>query len=197
MLATEHPTFDFDGVFYDVMGNPSRVGFWIIYGAEKNGKTWFALLLAKYLADTQNEKVLYISAEEGAGKAFTQSLVRAGISRGTNIKPTEYASIDEIREYLSKRNSAKIVFIDNTTIYADELNSAELRKLKRDFPNVLFVFIAHEDKKEPYLAIAKLVKKLADIIVRVVGLRADVSGRCTGGALYVDEEKAALFHGTN
>lgn len=189
--------FDFDDVFFDVMGNPPRQGIWLVYGNEKNGKTWFALLLAKYLAETQVDNVLYISAEEGLGSAFVASIKRAGINTKTKIKFTEYVSADEIRDYLAKRGSAKIVFIDNLTVYSDEINNAEIKALKNDFPNVLFVYLAHEDKKEPYLSNGKLAKKLAEIIIRVVGLKATVSGRCTGGALVVDEEKAALFHGTN
>ena len=45
-----------DPVFQSVIGNAERKGCWIIYGYEKNGKTWFALKLAKEIA--KHERVL-------------------------------------------------------------------------------------------------------------------------------------------
>jgi hypothetical protein len=57
------------------------------------------------------------------------------------------------------------------------------------------VVIAHEERKEPYTAAAKLAKKLAKIVVRVEGLTAFISGRCPGGVIAVDELKSEMFHG--
>lgn len=192
----KHKTFAFDGVWLDVMGEPERHGAWIIWGQEKNGKTWFALKLAEYLS--QKEKVLYISAEEGIGKAFVDACARAKISphnKGLNFK--EYEPMEEVSAYLKKRKSAKIVLIDNITIYQDELKNGHFRQLLKDHPEVLFIFLAHEERGEPYTATARLCRKLAKIIMHVQGLACHVSGRCPGGKIIIDEEKAAIYHGQN
>lgn len=188
-------TFDFRGVWRDTMGTPEVNGAWIVYGAEKNGKTWFSLKLAEFLSTF--DKTLYISAEEGTGKTFVDACRRAKIDLNSKqLLFSEYMTIEEVDKKLSSRKAPKIVFFDNVTIYADELKNGVLRKFLKKHEDKLLVFIAHEERKEPYTATAKLVRKLAKIIVRVQGLACFVSGRCKGGVLMIDEEKASLYHGT-
>lgn len=43
-------TFDFDGVWFDTMKKTETNGAWLVFGKEKNGKTWFTLKLAEYLS---------------------------------------------------------------------------------------------------------------------------------------------------
>jgi predicted ATP-dependent serine protease len=188
-------TFEFDGVWLDTMGTPEVNGAWLVYGAEKNGKTWFSLTMAEYLS--KFAKTLYISAEEGTGMTFVDACKRAKINlKSKSLRFLEYTPIDELDERMSKKRSEKIIIIDNITIYADELKNGVVRKLLRKHKDKLIIFIAHEERNEPYTATAKLVRKLAKIIIRVQGLACFVSGRCKGGVLMIDENKAMLYHGT-
>jgi len=188
--------FAFTGAYHQVMLNPERHGLWLCWGQEKMGKTQFSLILSNYLSQT--DPVLYISAEEGTDADFVDSTIRAQISHENKLlKFLAYESILDIRIRLSKPKAPKIVFLDNLTIYADELKYGELRRLLLDFPAVLFIMLAHEDKGEPYTATAKLAKRLAKIIFYIEGLSCTVSGRCPGGKLIINEEKAALYHGQN
>lgn len=190
----KHKCFDFDGELLDVMGNPEKCGIWLIWGNEKNGKTWGALLLADYIS--KMEKVLYISGEEGTGKAFIDACRRANLNPvKSRINFTEYETIPDIYTRLQSGKAARVVIIDNVTVYNDELKNGCLSKLKNDFPDVLFIFLAHEERGEPYTATAKLCRRLASIIIHVEGLACMVSGRCPGGRLFIDEQKAALYHG--
>lgn len=187
-------TFPFTGIFHKTMGRPETSGAWIIWGAEKNGKTWFALKLADYLSEFT--KVLYISAEEGIGLGFVEACKRAKLHvDNKNLMFNEYIPLEELSKILARRKAPKVVFIDNCTIYADELKAAALRQLLQNNPDKLFVFIAHEEKKQPYTATAKLARKLAKVIMHVEGLAARVSGRCPGGVISIDETKAALYWG--
>lgn len=195
LLGKMFKTFKFTGMWLLVLGELERNGIWIIYGNEKNGKTQFTLLLAEYLS--KFEKLMYISAEEGTGFSFQQNLKRANIDAKTSkIMFYEYLLLDEIEEILSRREPPRIVVIDNATVYIDDLKTAQLRRLKNKFPKVLFIIIAHEDKKEPVTAMAKLAKKLANVIIRVEGLTAFVGGRCPGGIINIDLQKAMLYHGS-
>jgi hypothetical protein len=101
-----------------------------------------------------------------------------------------------ICERLRKRKAPKVVVLDNTTVYKDELQLKTLMALTEEFPDVLFIFLAHEEKGELYTTAAKNVRRLADIIFQVKGLTAFVSGRCPGGTVTVDEHKAELYWGT-
>lgn len=190
-----YKTFDFDGIWKLVFGILSKGGIWIIYGDEKNGKTAFALKLAEYLS--KFEKVWYISAEEGTGKEFQENVKRMKVNPlNPNIKWSEYTEIEELKSKLSQRQSPKICFLDNATVYVDDLKNGVLRNLLQEFPNTTFILLAHMEKNEPYTATAKLAKKLAKIIIRVEGLTAFVSGRCPGGVLTINEQTAMLYHGS-
>jgi hypothetical protein len=186
--------YPFDGPFGKAIGEPEKHGAWLIYGPEKNGKTWIALKLAEYIS--KFERTLYISAEEGMTKGFVDACKRANIDKNNKrLHFHEYISIEELDEKLSRRKAQRIIFLDNLTIYADELKAASFRDLLRKHDNKLFIFVAHEEKGHPYTAVAKLARKLAKIIIQVKGLTAFISGRCPGGSISIDEEKAALYWG--
>ena len=188
-----HETLPLGGIFGEVLGEPERDGAWIIYGSEKQGKTWLSVKLADYLSEYM--KVLYISAEEGTGANFVNTCRRANLHPGNRmLQFTEYISLDELRNKLDKRRSAQAVFLDNVTIYADELKGGGVRNLLQRYPNKLFIFIAHEDRNEPYTAQARLIRKLAKVVVYVKGLYCSFGGRVPGGALMIDEERAMLYH---
>lgn len=188
--------FEFDGVYRDAFGTPTTGGCWLIFGKEKNGKTWAALILANMLRHHVN-KSLYISGEEGTDRDFVEACKRAQIParcKGLNFLP--YQTMAEIHERLENpRTRPSIIFLDNATVYADVLKPKDFQKLLTDYPNVLFIVIAHEERNEPYTALAKYVKKMAKRIIRVKGLACEISGRGPGGTLVIDEEKAALYHG--
>ncbi len=187
-------TFPMAGLWQQAMGEPERSGIWLIYGPEKNGKTWFALKLAEYLS--QWERALYVSAEEGTSKAFVDACRRAGLP--PHIKALhflEYTPISELDEKLRGRKAPRVIFLDNLTIYADELPAQAFKALMLAHPDKLFVLIAHEEKGQPYTAVAKRARKMAGIIIQVKGLTAFISGRCSGGAITIDEAKAALYWG--
>ena len=198
LLEKSHKTFPFTGDYRQVMGEPQCSGIWLVYGKEKNGKTWFSLKLAEYLSSYA--RVLYVSGEEGARKSFQDTYLRAGLDPGNRrLKFFDYTPMSELEALLDKRKSPHVIFIDNITIYADDLKYGEVRRLQKKYQNKkLFVYIAHQEdagRKEPYTSTGKLVKKLADIIVQVEGLACTVSGRCPGGTLLIDKKKAVLYHG--
>lgn len=195
ILEKRFKVFEFkDAVYQKVLGVVERSGCWIIYGKDKNGKTWYGLLLAMLLSSF--EKVLYVSAEQGTGLAFQDSIKRAKITAtNSQLKFVGYVPFDELRQALKSRKSPKVVFIDNCTAYADELKAADLKRLLLEFENKLFIFLSHEERNEPNNALAKQIKKYANVIARVQGLTAHISGRVPGGSVTVDEEKAMLYYG--
>ena len=195
VLKIKHKKYEFEGIFKTIFGNASKVGIWLIYGKDKNGKTWAALIIAAMLSKIT--QVLYISAEQGTDSAFQEALIRAKRDvKSKSLHFLEYATRAEIEERLTKRYPPKVVLIDNLTMYKGEITSQGIASLKLNFPNTHFILLAHEERNQPYTAAAIMAKKLAKIIIHVQGLALLVSGRCPGGTLLIDEEKAMLFHGT-
>lgn len=196
MLKKKHSTFTFAPPFsLAFTETPSDSGIWLIWGKQKNGKTGFALILAKYLASLS--KVLYISAEEGTDKEFVDACKRAGIAENDKqLNFLEYTPLNEVREILKRRNSPQIIFFDNLTVYRDDFKQNALQNLKNEFPDKLFIFLSHEERNEPYPSIARNTIKLAKVIVHIKGLKAFVSGRGeVGGTYLIDEAKAQLYWG--
>jgi len=176
------------------IGDAEAKGCWLVYGPEKNGKTWFALKLAKELARV--EKVSYISAEEGTDKSFRDACDRAGITKCDRIMWDEYLTLDEIIEKFNKPKTARVIFIDNLTIYADEFKNKSFREFLNSMPGKLIICLAHEERKEPYPAVARMAKKLSKVYVQVRGLKAFVTSRfSTGGELVINDEMSELYWG--
>lgn len=193
LYKRKYSTIPLTGDWKRVFGQPEDKGCWLIYGDEKNGKTWFALMLADLLSKFLNTR--YISAEEGDGMTFQESVQRSGIDANSMLKIYAYIPLDELYAILKKKRSPKCIFIDNITVYNEELKNGKLRKLLKDFPDKLFVFVAHMENNEPYTATAKMAKRLAKVIVRVEGLACQVFGRVPGGMLYIHKTKAKIYHG--
>ena len=178
----------------EAIGEAELKGCWLIYGSEKNGKTWFTLQLAKAMA--AYDKVAYISAEEGTDLSFRKACERAGVSAADKILFDEYLSIEEILEKFSKPKTANILVIDNLTIYPDEFRTTGIREFINAFPQKLIIFVAHEERKEPYPACARMAKKMAKVFIQVKGLRAFVVSRfAEGGAIEINEDMSEMYWG--
>lgn len=180
-----------------LIGDAGRSGCWLIYGSEKNGKTWFALKLAKELA--KSEKVSYISAEEGTEDSFIAAATRAGITSKDRILWDDYISLEDLVGKFKKPKSPNIIFIDNLMIYEDEIRPGRLKSdLIDKFPDKLFILIAHEERKEAYPAVARKAKKIAKVIINVKGLRGFITSRySSGGEVTIDYTKSDMCWGTN
>lgn len=188
-------TVQFDNeLLTKAIGEAEMKGCWLIYGPEKNGKTWFTLQLVKALA--YFEKVAYISAEEGTDLSFIRACERAGITAADRILFDEYMSVDELKEKFAKPKTPNIIVIDNLTIYRDEFKSVGIRDLINAFPTKLIIFVAHEDRKEPYPACAKMASKMAKVIINIKGLRAFVVSRFSeGGSIEINDEMSEMYWG--
>lgn len=195
IMEKNFDTIPFEGILREVFGQPEANGLWLIYGAEKHGKTTLSLILANELS--KYKKAAFIMAEQGFDKDFQDVLKRLSFgANNPNLLFDEYVPVSDLENDLKKRRAPDVVFLDNLTIYQDELKNGQLRKILKTHQNKLFIMLAHEEKGEPYGATAKLARKLAKRVIRVEGMKAIVTGRSKGGQLMIDEEKAALYWGT-
>lgn len=197
VYEAQNESLPLDGVWEKAFGKQDFGGAWLIYGREKNGKTTFALMFARYLS--LQDPVLYISAEENPKTTnFQRSMRRAGITvADRNLRFLPYLDFDDITATLHKRRAPCIVFLDNLTKYRRKVRPDRLTDLLDEFPKTTFIFLGHENPKdgEPLGALAFECKIFGAMIIRVEGLVARVMGRGDAdGELVIDEERASLYY---
>lgn len=189
VIKIDHP------ILSEAIGEAELKGCWLIYGSEKNGKTWLTLKLAKAIAP--NHKIDYISAEEGIDKSFREACTRAGINKADKINWNEEIPIAELIEKYKKPKTAQVIVLDNLSCYIDDFRKIAFRELLKQLPNKLIICVAHEERKEPFPAVAKQASKFAKVIINVKGLKGFVTSRFSkGGEVVIDEDKSELYWGS-
>ncbi len=175
----------FEGEWKEAIGTPELTGTWIVWGGSANGKTRFALQLAKYL--TQFGRVAYNSLEEGLSKSMKDAILEVGIQGRFVLLDKE--PIDKLEERLAKPNSPKIIIIDS--LQYTGLSYTQYRQLRDKFRGKLFIFISHAEGREPRGNVGKSVKYDAFVKIYVEGYKAFPQSRYGGGREFVIWEKGA------
>lgn len=171
-------TMPFEAEWLDSFGTPGMSGSWIIWGKSGNGKTTFALRLAKYLSAF--DTVAYNTIEEGMKLSFQRAVIAANMKEVKNrFKILDGESIPELRHRLKKSKSPNIIFIDSLQ-YTD-LTMHSYKRLLNDFPKKLFIFISHADGQKPKGKIADAISYDCDVKIRVEGYVAYPVSRFGGG----------------
>ena len=105
-------TYRLEGGLGDALGEVELTGSWIVWGGSANGKTRFALQLAKALA--RHVRVAYDSLEEGLSLSMRHAIEDVGFSDvKRNFVLLDGESIDDLKERLRKQRSPKVVIIDS------------------------------------------------------------------------------------
>lgn len=193
VMDAKFRTLPFDGEWLSAVGTPELTGSWMIYGAPKNGKTTFAMMLAKYL--TRFGRVAYDSVEEGLSQTIKMAMERVGMEEvGHRLILLDKEGVDELAERLARRKSPGIVVIDSVQFLG--LNFSQYKRLKERFPDKLFVYISHVDGRKPEGSTAQSIWRDANVYFNVEGYRAFPVGRY-GGGKYIDvwPEQAAEYWG--
>jgi len=168
----------FAGEFEASIGQPEVRGTWIVWGNSGNGKTSFALQLAKYLA--KFGKVIYNSLEEGISLSMANAIERINMVQvNRNFWLIDGEPMDELNERLEKDRAIRFVIIDS--LQYSGLGYDEYRKLRQKYPNKLFVFISHARGKEPAGSVAESIRFDAFVKIWVEGYRAFAQSRYGGG----------------
>lgn len=183
VLAARFETAAFSGEWLASFGRPELRGTWIIWGDSGSGKTTFTLMLCKYLANFG--RVAYDSLEQGLSLSLQRAWERVGmIEAGNSVILLNKEDLPELTARLRKRKSPEIIIIDSLQ-YLTKFYMQQLKELKAEFPDKLFIFISQADKagKDPDGHMAKKIRYDAEIKIKVEGFKAFVTTR------YEDSEK--------
>lgn len=190
--AYKPTVMEFDGRWLDSIGKPELTGSWIIWGGSANGKTRFALQLAKYLG--RFGKVAYDSLEEGLSLSMQKAIGDVGMADNKrSFVLLDKESVAELEERLEKQRSAQIIIIDS--LQYTGLTYADYKRLRDRFRHKLFIFVSHASGREPKGEVGKSVKYDAFVKIYVEGYVAYPQSRYGGGKAYVIWEDGARKYG--
>lgn len=191
LLAQKKETFELSPEWKLAFGEPETRGTWIIWGQSGNGKTTFALSLAKELS--RHGVVLYNSLEEGASLSLMNAAERVGLQHVNRRVRFVCEDMDTLLSRLKKRRSPKIVFIDS--FQYTQMSYKQYIEFKEQLPNHLLIFVSHADGNNPSGRSAKSVMYDSMLKIWVEGYRAFSKGRFIGerGWINIWEEAAQRY----
>ena len=189
LLSTKFNELRFEGEWHDAFGDPELTGSWLIWGNPTNGKTRFALQLAKYFASF-GIKVDYDSLEEGVSKSLKRAIREEGMTEvARRFQVLDKMPIEELDQRLSRRKSAAVVFIDS--IQYTGMSYTDYKHLRDKHRTKLFVLVSHAEGRYPEGKTAKKIRYDAFVKIWIEGYRAFPESRYGGGEPYTIWEEGA------
>jgi hypothetical protein len=188
IISYRGDTLDFTGKWLESFGRPELKGSWIAWANSTNGKTDFAIQLAKYFATFK--RVAYDSLEEGLSETIKNAIVRHNmkeVQRRFNLLDKE--PISELKDRLRRRKSPDIIFIDS--LQYTGLTYKEYCRLMDEFTHKLFVWISHAEGRAPHGNVAKSIKYDSNVKIYIEGYKAFPESRYGGGEPFTIWPKGA------
>jgi len=168
-----------EGEWLRHLGNAVKEGSWFIYGPSGNGKTHYALQLAKYLA--QFGRVTYDSVEQGESDTMRAAFEHVGmIDVNGKMELLNKESLEELIYRLKRPKSPSFIFIDSLqTLRFDRkgqrgVTYADYRQLMEMFPKKLFIFISKAKGLNPWNDMALNIKYDSHIKIWVENYYANI-----------------------
>lgn len=178
----------FEGEWKASIGCPELKGGWIVWGNSANGKTRFALQLAKYLAGFV--RVAYDSLEEGLSLPMQGAIEQVGMADvKRNFVLLDKEPVAQLRERLARQRSPQVIIIDSLQ-YAN-MSYRDYTGLIGSYPHKLFVLVSHADGRDPRGNVGKAIKYDSFVKIYVEGYKAFAQSRYGGGAPFVIWQKGA------
>lgn len=179
LFTTKIRSLEFSGSWLDAIGSPEPSGTFLIWGNPKNGKTRFALQLAKYLA-TLGLRVAYDSLEEGVSKSMRDAIMDCNLQEvSRRFVLLDKEPVMDLLDRLARKKSPDVVVIDS--IQYSGLSYASYKAMKDHFRRKLFILVSHAEGIKPAGRVASAIRYDANVAIWVEGYTAYAAGRYGGG----------------
>lgn len=195
VLSKKFNPLEFTGEWEATLGKPDKTFSAIIWGGSKNGKTEFAIKLAKYL--TNFGKVAYNSLEQGLSSTIQDALTRNHLeSTGNSFLLLDKEPFDDLMVRMSKPKSPDFLFIDSvqyTRINKDQYYQLKELMVKKKKG---IIWVSQAKGKLPKGALADDIMYDVDLLLRVEGFKVpEPESRFAGGGepFVIWAQKAAKY----
>lgn len=189
----KYKVLEFEGFFADSFGQPERGSRWIIYGASGNGKTEFAVQLAKYF--TNFGKVLYVSREQGDSSSLQLCFKRNKLHNNKRLLLGIDYEIEDLIEGLKAARSAEFIIVDSIDYI--KMTDADYKRLIETHPRKTFVFVSWQQGTKPKSAYARAIEYMVDVKITVKNFVALPRSRFGGNQDYIIWREGAAKHYKN
>lgn len=187
-INTKFTGLPFEDHWKESLGCPYLTGSWIIWGAPGNGKTRYAVQLAKYISHFG--KVAYDSLEEGRSLSLQTAFINENmIDCSGKMIIMDKVRMADLMAMLEKRRSPDIIVIDSLQYMG--LTYAQYTKMIEQYRHKLFILISHADGKKPAGRVASQIHFDAFVKIWVEGFKAFPVSRYGGGTPHIIWEEGA------
>ncbi len=173
LMKKKFKIYGFQQELIDIIGE-AEVGFsCLIYGASGNGKSTFAMILAKLLS--LYGKVYFDSVEQGKSKSLQDLCKHVGmLDAGANFTIGDRDDYDEMMDKLL-RNRARFVVIDSAQYM--NLTVEQYKKMTETYKNKAFIIISWEEAGKPKGKACQAIEFMCDIKIHVKQGKAVIKSR--------------------
>lgn len=201
ILQKKYDLMKYDPAFKCVLGYIPQNVIMVVFGESGHGKTEFTMRLTKSFCQGKT-KVDWISYEQGHGLDMQMALKRNNMIEVANYfsvtdpnykKNPNTSYLEDLHSRVSKRGSADVFVIDSLQYMM--ITVADYYELKNKYPSKGFIFISHQNGREPDGTTAKKVAYDGGCTIRVKHYIAHpVKNRYGGNDPYIIwEERARLL----
>lgn len=187
-LSRKFDTYPFEGEWAATFGEPEKNFRCLVYGKPGQGKTEFAMKLAKYLA--QWRQVYYNSFEQGISKTLQDALRRNDMQEvAGKVVFGDKETVEEMHERLRIKGSPMVVIVDSRDYM--NLTGQQYRDLVEAFPRKTFIILCWESGGKPKGEHAKAIEFMVDVKIHVRDFVAHPRSRFGGNQKFVIWNRAA------
>ena len=172
-------TFNLSRQWTDHLGEVEVGATILIWGESRQGKTSYAVQMAKAFA-MGGARTLYMPLEEGPSLSFLRALKNAHAedARRLMIAPTEMR-FEDLDAVMAERTAPDVVVIDS--IQYSGINYDDYRSFRNAHPKKTLIFTSHADGRDPRGTTASSIKYDAGGKVFVKHYVANAGSRYGGG----------------
>lgn len=182
LLNNKYDTFNFQGKYCELIGNPTIPFHAIVFGLPKSGKSIFCIQFADYLAMNFG-KVLYVAAEEKFSPTL-QKKVQDFVNDTSNL---DFASFQTYQEIMANDLSLyRFIFIDSLNFA--KITVDELESIKEAYPHISLITILQSTKSGNFRGSQEYAHN-CDVIITIENGIATQKGRFQAqSSIYVFDE---------